>query len=108
MSFIGLLNTTCSSVRPAASGQSASGRQRATNSAVLTSEPCRLQSRGGKELIGDRETAIEDLVLFVRASADILEDDIVTVNAKNYEVKLVQDGGGAGHHWECVVKLVKA
>lgn len=108
MSFDSLLNQTCSSTRATTAGQGASGRQKTTPTAVLTNEPCRLQSLTATELIGDRTTAVEKLVLFLRRSADISADDQVTVNGQVYEVKYPRDGGGALHHWECDVKLVSA
>lgn len=108
MSFESMLNQTCTSTRKTTAGQSASGQQRSTLVAVLSGEPCRLQQRSGAEVIGDRTTVIEKLSLFLRRSADIIEDDQVTVVGKVYEVKYVGDGGGALHHWECDVKLVKA
>lgn len=108
MSFESMLNQTCTSTRKTTAGQSASGQQRSTQVAVLSGEPCRLQQRSGTEIIDDRTTTIEKLTLFLRSSADIREDDQVTVASKVYEVKYVGDGGGAGHHWECDVKLVKA
>ena len=108
MSFDALLNQTCSSTRKTTAGQSASGAQKSTQVAVLTSEPCRLQSLTATEIIGDRSTVIEKLTLFLRRSANVSADDQVTVSSSVYEVKSVRDGGGALHHWECDVKLVKA
>lgn len=108
MSFDGLLNQTCSSTRRTAAGQSASGAQKFTAVAVLSDEPCRLQSLRAMEIIDDRSTTIERLVLFVRRTADISPDDKVTVGSDVYEVKGVRDGGGALHHYECDVKLVVA
>lgn len=106
MSFDSLLNQTCSSTRRTSAGQGASGAQKITATAVLSGEPCRLQSLTATEIIGDRTTTIEKLVLFLRRSASISPDDRVTVGSDIYEVKAVRDGGGAQHHWECDVKLV--
>lgn len=108
MSFESLLNQTCSSTRRTSAGQSASGAQKLTDTAVLSGEPCRLQSQTTTEIIGDRTTTIEKLILFLRRSASITPDDRVTVGGNVYEVKAVRDGGGALHHWECDVKLVVA
>jgi len=108
MSYESLLNQTCSSTRKTTAGQGASGRQKTTATAVLSGEPCRLQSLTASEVIGDRTTTIEKLVLFLRRSASITPDDRVTVGSDVYEVKAVRDGGGAMHHWECDVKLVVA
>lgn len=107
MSFDSLLNTTCSSTRPSSAGQSASGHHRFTNAAVLTVEPCRLDPKGGKELIQDGQQVIADFTLFLRQTADITEKDIVTVGSSTYEVKLVRNAAGQSHHQECDVKLVR-
>lgn len=108
MSFDSLLNQTCSIERRTSVGQGASGRQKFTYMDGTYHEPCRLQSLTAAEVIGDRTTTIEKLVLFLRRTATIGPDDRVTVDSNVYEVKNVRDGGGAMHHWECDVKLVVA
>lgn len=108
MSFDALLNKTGTVRRFTSAGVSASGHEKSTWATVATGVKCRLQSRGGNEAIDDRTTSIENLVLFTKAATDTTEDDQWIIDSKTYEVKLVTDGGGAGHHKECVVKLVKA
>jgi len=71
---------------------------------ISSGEPCLFQQ--SEELIEFSrrgEKLFTRLLVFMKPTADITEDDILVFGAKKYRVVGVDDAGGQGHHFEVAV-----
>lgn len=60
----------------------------------------------GKELVAGREARITDFVLFL-LPRDVTAADRVVQAGETYNIIVVKDPGGQGHHLELILELVK-
>jgi hypothetical protein len=108
MSFDDLLNTTCS-VSTVVQTRDATSRGAAPVKTLRHSNvPCRLDGATGSEYKGDnRVLGKMTHVLFLSPRYVLRETDVVTISGTDYNVLVVTDGGGHGHHTEAALELVR-
>lgn len=100
MTFLGLLNMTCTTQRSSDSrGALGTAKTYSTN---LTGIPCRIQQSNADELSTETDN-LQSLVaqhkLWLPYGTDIVVRDRVTVGSTTYEVTSVDPNvAGAGHH----------
>lgn len=109
MSFLGLLNTTCSTQR-SSNSRTALGKEK-NYSANLSNVPCRIQQSNGDELATETDN-LQSLVaqhkLWFPIGTDLVTTDRVTVGGTTYEVTDVDaDVAGAGHHAAAILLEVR-
>lgn len=112
MSFSTWLNTTCTIRRFTAGAADDYGHPVQTFSDLATGIACRLQpaagpGRGGKEIWVDKQLVIADFKLFLSAGQDVTEKDEIVIGAKTYNVLLVNDAAGHGHHLELDLQVLR-
>jgi hypothetical protein len=72
---------------------------------VATGIKCRLVRRQGGEHMGERRTAVvRDQVCMLPISTDVREGDVIVSGGITFDVKLVADAAGEGHHLEATVE----
>lgn len=107
MGFENLLNNTCSILAPTYSTDAYNARVE-TFSVSASNVPCRLQYGEANELIDDEKKVVSGHKLWIGPNATIREDCRVTVGAKTFEVKSVNDfPGGTSHHIQCNLKQIE-
>jgi len=107
LTFANLLNTTCSIKTVTQSRDAAYGVTK-TEAVRYTGVPCRLDGASGGEYRGDnRITSKATHKLFMRTGYNVNVKDVVVCGGKSYEVLLVIDAGGHGHHVELALELVQ-
>lgn len=117
--FESYLTDTCDVLRKATSGtDSASGRPAPAAIPWPVNEAgvaCRLDTKGGREIMIGKEIVVADFTLFLLPDADILEDDRITnvirdgsvIMSGTASVKLAQVPGGTNHHKEVFLTLTR-
>lgn len=110
MSFEGLLNTTCTIQTLTESQDADTGQDIKTWTDTEINVKCRLDNAEGEELMSDTGEV-------VKASHTLFLDNpvYVTLNEKNnrivvagnsYNILLVKDAGGHGHHTELLLQRI--
>lgn len=105
-----LLNTTCIFEQRAGTQSTTSGQMNYTWAAVYTSIRCRLDENTGREFTSQTGKSMRSThVLFINAlPGAITEADWrVDVGGLKYNILLIADAGGAGHHYELALERVK-
>jgi|GEM_PF-2983745 hypothetical protein len=102
MAFEGLLNTTCSILRPS---RSDAWGGKASYDVVASGVPCRIQPVGGNEWRDGMVRGDATHRLFLKRGAGVRSSDIIDINGIRYDVvPPVADAGGQGHHIELALK----
>jgi len=109
MSFDSLLNKTCT-IQTATSAQDATSLefiQTWIDAYLLV--PCRLtQAKGGKKVTRNDQVYDVTHKCFISYRTDINWNNTrIVVDSITYEILLVGDGGGAGHHLELSLNRVR-
>lgn len=112
MGFAELLTQTCTIRRFTASGSPGNyGEPLGSFGDLATGVACLKQPLTGrtvgKELVVGREARITDFVLFL-LPRDVTAADRVVHTGETYNVIVVKDPGGQGHHLELILELVKS
>ena len=108
MSFSDFLNKTCTVRRGVPGTVNDYGHPAKPFSDLLTDVPCRLVPlRKGKEFFREKQLVIIMLNLYVDFSIDIIEEDQVVIGVDTYQVLLVSDAAGHGHHKVVGLEQVK-
>jgi SPP1 family predicted phage head-tail adaptor len=108
MSFQNLLNKTCTIKARTVAQHATSGEQVETFAVKYSNVRCRLDEAAGGEYRG--ATRIVDKathVLFINFNYNVIDTDAVVVGTETYNVLLVKDAGGHGHHKELMLEWVK-
>jgi len=73
-------------------------------------QPRSALSRSTRELpsVSEAGTVISDHVVYLPIGTDIAESDRIVHGGRTYEVQLVRDAAGHGHHLEVDVRLVRS
>ena len=111
MSFESLLNKTCDIYSDATSGVDSFNQPVSAPVLVHQDWPCRLDSKRMSTATGEQitpgELTIAEFILYLPIDTTINEGYSVVISSKTYDVLLVVDAGGAGHHLEVDLRLVK-
>ena len=111
MSFMGLLNTTCTIRRFTSTGTDADGHPSGTWGDNATGVACRLAPNTGKlegrEYRVGTQVRISSHKLYLFSGADITHEDRVVIGTPTYVVLGVKDPAGAGHHQQADVELIE-
>lgn len=108
MSFKGLLNTTCKIQELTETQDTTTGQKEQTWGNKLNGVKCRLDQASGAEFAAPNS-------IMARASHVLFLEKKYTLNEKNHRVKikanvynilLVSDGGGHGHHLELLLQII--
>jgi SPP1 family predicted phage head-tail adaptor len=108
MSFQKLLNKTCTIKSRTVAQNATSGEQVETFAVKYSNVRCRLDEAAGGEFRGS--TRIVDKathMLFIPFNYSVVETDEVVIANNNYNVLLVRDAGGHGHHKELMLEWVR-
>ena len=109
MSFDSLLNKSCS-IQVKTETQDGAGQMQESWTNAYTNVNCRLDTAGGAktsipQLIYEKATHI----LFMRVISGFKfssKDNRVTIGSTDYEILLVSDAAGHGHHWQIALQLI--
>lgn len=108
MGFKNLLNAKCNVYSQVETVNATNGEKTKTWTLKHLSAACRLDEATGKEFTGSLKIYTQAThILFIENVFSIDITDRITLNSKNYNVLLVKDGGGAGHHTELLLEYLK-
>ena len=106
MSFAGLLNTSVAISRFTKTGEDGNGQPTGTWATVAT-VPCRIEPSAGQEIESDKEVVISTHRMFLEFGVSITEADRAIVGGDEYNVLLVKNAGGVGHHLEVELEKIQ-
>jgi len=105
--FLGLLTALCD-VRRQEPGavDSETGLPVETWLTPITDIPCRFVNRTGREAVSEARGSVvlRGQVCMLPIDTDVREGDVILSGGQSYDVKLVEDAAGAGHHLEALVE----
>jgi len=104
--FNNLLTQTCDIYRRNLDTSSVDewGASDETIALVTSAEPCLFQQNDESiEFTRKGEKLYTRLMVFMKPTADIQEDDILEFESKKYRVVAVDDAAGQSHHYELLV-----
>jgi len=109
MSYKGLLNTTCT-IQVSTETQDTTTNQMIDSWATFASSvKCRLdQASGGKQVSSDDILSKKTHTLFVEYRTDLnWKNHRVVIGSYTYDILLILNAGGHGHHTELALELVR-
>ena len=72
---------------------------------LVENVPCRFVNRKGSESFREARGAVaRQQLCMLPIGTDVREGDVITSGGLSYDVKLVDDAAGAGHHLEALVE----
>jgi SPP1 family predicted phage head-tail adaptor len=106
MSFVGLLNTTCT-VQAKTQTQGSSGEEVDVWADTKTDVKCRLDQASGNEILTIADKMVRAThKLFIEYTTDLLSENTnrIKIGTNIYDILLVADAGGDFHHYELLLK----
>jgi head-tail adaptor len=109
MSFKGLLNTTCTIQEITETQDSGTGQKEKTWSNIKNGVKCRLDQASGKEFAAPNSImAKASHILFLDSKYNLKEKNHrIIIKSTTYNILLVSDGGGHGHHLELLLEIIQ-
>lgn len=109
MSFQGLLNTSCNIQKIINAQDSTTGELEKTWANIYTGVKCRLDQASGQEFASPNSIlARATHILFMDKKYTLKEGTYrIVTGGNNYNILLVSDGGGHGHHLELTLQLIQ-
>ena len=109
MSYLGLLNTTCTIQVATKVVDSTTGEMTKTWATHASSVACRLDQASGSERRLVNNVYVQAThILFIAYRTDLDEHDYrIIVGSDTYNILLVKNAGGEGHHTELELEIIK-
>lgn len=107
MSFSTWLNTTCTIRRFTEGAADDYGQPAKSWANLATGVLCRLEPTSGKEIWIDKQLVISNFTLFLLPAQDVTEKDEIVLGGETYNVLLVSDAAGHGHHQELALQAIR-